>query len=100
MKRTRKYRIDIKRVTINVLILLAIFMMYNVFTSNIFGKRELKTKEITIASQDTLWNISSKICKENSSLNIQEVINDIKEINGLKDSNIAIGDVLSIPIYE
>lgn len=100
MKRTRKYRIDIKRVTINVLILLAIFMMYNVFTSNIFGKGELKTKEITIASQDTLWNISSKICKENSSLNIQEVINDIKEINGLKDSNIAIGDVLSIPIYE
>lgn len=99
-KRNRKYKINLKRVTLNVIILLAIFMIYNIFTSNIFGKKELKTRELTVASQDTLWNISSKICKDNSSLNIQEVINDIKEINGLENCNIVAGDILAIPVYD
>ena len=100
MKKARKYKINIKRISINILIILTIFMIYNIFTSNIFGKKELKTENITIAAHDTLWNISSNICKSNSSLNVQEVINDIKEINGLENNNIVAGHTLAIPIYE
>ena len=41
----------------------------------------MKTTSITIKSGDTLWGISKRICNNDSSLNIQEVIYDIKEIN-------------------
>ena len=99
MKRNRKYIINRTKIVRNILFLLALFIIFNIFTSQIFGKKELKTAEITIKNGDTLWGISSNICKKDSSLNIQEVIYDIKEINSLESSNIVVGSSIYIPIY-
>jgi hypothetical protein len=99
MKRVKKYRINAKRMFLNILFVLSMFVLFNIFTSNIFGKKEIKTVDITVKSGDTLWGISSNICKEDSSLNIQEVIYDIKEINNLTSSEIIEGKIIQVPIY-
>ncbi len=99
MKRVKKYRINGKRVIRNILFLLLIFIIFNMLTSQIFGKKDLKTTSITVKSGDTLWGISKKICKTDSSLNIQEVIYDIKEINGLDSNEIINGSSIYIPVY-
>ena len=100
MKRAKKYRINGKRIVRNILFLLIVFIIFNILTSTIFGKRDLKTTSITVKSGDTLWGISSNICDENSSLNIQEVIYDIKEINRLDSNEIIKDEIIQIPIYE
>lgn len=100
MKRAKKYRINGKRLLVNILFILGLFIIFNLLTSQIFGKKEIKTTDITIKSGDTLWGISSNICKKNSSLNIQEVIYDIKEINNLSSNEIIEGNVIQVPIYQ
>ena len=99
MKRAKKYKINGNRIIRNILFLLLIFIIFNMLTSTIFGKKDLKTTSITIKSGDTLWGISSNICNEDSSLNIQEVIYDIKEINGLDTNEIITGSLLYVPVY-
>lgn len=99
MKRAKVYKIDVKRLFMNILFVLSLFILFNIFTSQIFGKKEIKTIDLTIKSGDTLWGISSNICKNDSSLNIQEVIYDIKEINNLTSSDIIEGKVIQVPIY-
>ncbi len=100
MKKTKVYKINSKKIVINILFLLVIFIIFNLLTSSILGKKEIKTTDIEIKSGDTLWGISKSICEKDSSLNIQEVIYDIKEINDLDNNNIVEGNVLYIPIYE
>ena len=99
MKRSKRYKINSKRIIRNILFLLLIFIIFNMLTSTIFGKRDLKTTSITVKYGDTLWGISKNICSKDSSLNIQEVIYDIKEINGLDSNEIINGETLQIPIY-
>lgn len=99
MKRVKKYRINAKRMFLNILFVLGLFVLFNIFTSQIFGKKDIQTIDITVKSGDTLWGISSNICKNDSSLNIQEVIYDIKEINNLTSSEIMEGKIIQVPIY-
>jgi len=99
MKRVKKYRINAKRMFLNILFVLGLFVLFNIFTSQIFGKKDIQTIDITVKSGDTLWGISSNICKNDSSLNIQEVIYDIKEINNLTSSEIIEGKIIQVPIY-
>lgn len=99
MKRSKVYRINGKRLFVNILFILSLFIIFNILTSQIFGKKELKTTDITVKSGDTLWGISSNICKDDSSLNIQEVIYDIKEINGLDSNEIVTGSSIYVPVY-
>ena len=100
MKRSKKYKVNTRKLFVNILFLLGLFIIFNLLTSQIFGKKELKTADITIKSGDTLWSISSNICKKDTSLNIQEVIYDIKEINNLASNNIIEGNVIQIPVYD
>ena len=60
---------------------------------------EIKTKDIVIKNNDTIWNIASDICDENDSLNIQNVVIQIKQINNMTTSDLYIGQQLKIPIY-
>jgi len=99
MKRATKYKINGKRIIRNILFLLVVFIIFNMLTSTIFGKRDLKTTSITVKNGDTLWGISKKICSSDSSLNVQEVIYDIKEINGLDSNEIITGASIYIPVY-
>lgn len=82
-----------------------IFVIFIVFIFSIlsnvsFGKNELKTKQVIVSSNDTIWNISKDICNSSDkSLNIQNVVNKIKKINNLNSSDIYVGQVLTVPIY-
>lgn len=99
MKRAKRYKINGKRVIRNILFLLLVFIIFNMLTSTIFGKKDLKTTSITVKSGDTLWGISKKICNNDTSLNIQEVIYDIKEMNGLDSNEIITGSSIYVPVY-
>jgi len=99
MKRTKRYKINGNKIIRNILFLLVVFIIFNMLTSTIFGKRDLKTTNITVKSGDTLWGISKNICSKDSSLNIQEVIYDIKEINGLDSNEIITDSSLYVPVY-
>lgn len=96
---TKTYIIDIKRVVINNIIILAIFILSGIVMSYSFGKRQLQGETITVSSGDTLWKLASSICRNNDDLVIQNVIKDIKELNAMSDSNIYEAQELLLPIY-
>lgn len=60
----------------------------------------IKTKTIYASSGDTLWTIAQTEQKKNKyyeDKNIKEIIEDIKSINNLKNSNIYDSQELTIP---
>lgn len=101
----RKSRIKIvskKRFITNIFVILILGICISFFTSKSFGKKEIHTYKYTVASTDTLWNISKNVCKnsdDSSSISIQDVVKDIKSRNNLVDSSIYVGQVLNIPVY-
>ncbi|MDD2627324.1 MAG: LysM peptidoglycan-binding domain-containing protein [Clostridia bacterium] len=100
MKKVKKYKVNGNRLMFNIIFLLAVLFLFNILTSQIFGKYNQETKEIIVSSRDTLWGISNNICKKDSSLNVQQVVHDIKKVNNLSSSNIIEGQILQVPIYE
>ncbi len=100
MKKVKKYKVNGNRLMFNVIFLLAVLFLFNILTSQIFGKYNQDTKEIIVSNRDTLWGISNNICDKDSSLNVQQVVYDIKKINNLSSSNIIVGQTLQVPIYE
>lgn len=99
MKRRKRVRINIEKVIKNISFLFIVIMLVVVITSNVSAKREFITSQITIDKADTLWSIAGSISNKNNELNIQKVIYDIQEINGLKNSDIYVGQVLQVPVY-
>lgn len=99
MKRSKRVRINIEKVIKNISFLFIAIVIVVIVTSNVSAKREFITSEITIDKADTLWAIAGNISDENNELNIQQVIYDIQEINGLKNSDIYVGQVLQVPVY-
>ena len=88
-----------KRIINNIFLLFIIITMIAIFTNVEFGKKEIITNEIVVQGEDTLWGIAQRICKKNPTLNLQNIIYEIREINNLPSSNIYIGQTLKIPIY-
>lgn len=96
----KRYRIDMKRVVTNVMILATIFVLFNSIGSFTFGSKNIETKTIMVQRHDTLWSIAEDVCKASTEdLNVQNVIIEIKNINNLNSSDIYIGQELNIPIY-
>lgn len=78
------------------LIVLLILMLTNIS----FSHTDLRYKEIAVSSGDTLWSIAKYEKNSNSYFedkDIRDIIDEIKFVNNLKDSNLSIGDKLSIP---
>lgn len=100
MRKRNKKIIIKKRFVTNIALIFAVILISNIAFNGVSGKKEYKTSSITINSNDTLWNIARKICKENTNLNINKVIYEIKEINNMETSNISVGQSLEIPIYQ
>lgn len=91
-----------KRLKIRAKVILFIFILlvtFGFFTSFGFSKKQLNTYELRVNSNDTIWSIAKDVCKNNSSLNIQNVVLEIKDINNLNSSDIYVGQTLCIPIY-
>ena len=83
----------------NLVFIFGILTIFSFFITFQYGKEEIKTKDIVIKNNDTIWNIASDICDENDSLNIQNVVIQIKQINNMTTSDLYIGQQLKIPIY-
>lgn len=97
MKRSiNKKRKSIKVTIVSVLMLT---MLLIVFTSQVVAINHLNTKEIIIASGDSLWSIAREVKDEHKNINIQKVIYDIEKINNLTNSNIYVGQLLEVPVY-
>lgn len=82
-------------ITIGLIIFL-ILMLANIS----FSHTEVNYKEIAISSGDTLWSIA-KYEKNNNDYfenrDIRDIVDEIKYLNNLTNSNLNIGDKLSIP---
>ena len=65
-----------------------------------FSHTEIKYKEVSVCSGDTLWSIA-KYEKNNNGYfenkDIRDIIAEIKNVNDLKDSSLNVGDKLNFP---
>lgn len=96
MKRINKRKF-IKSTSITTgLIIFIILLLSNVS----FSHTETSYKEIAVSSGDTLWSIAkyeqvNNLYFENK--DIRDIIDEIKYINNLYNSNLNIGDKLIVP---
>ncbi len=93
------YKLNLKRIGLNVLLILAVFMLFEIITSYGLGKEEIKTYELKVNDKDTLWDIASIISSKNN-MEIHKVIYDIQDVNGMSSSKIYKDQILLIPIYD
>ena len=96
MRRINKRKF-IRSMSITIgLIIFLILMLSNVS----FSHTEVGYKEIAVSSGDTLWSIA-KYEQDNNiyfeSKDVRDIIAEIKLLNNLNNSNLSIGDKLSIP---
>jgi len=100
MKNNKRRKNVVKRKgKINVVMIAICLLAITLLSQVSFAEEQTKVKQITVNECDTLWNIAADICEDNESLNIQNVIIEIKKINNLNASDIYVGQLLFIPIY-
>lgn len=101
MKKLNNYYINTSKIIRNIFIILTIIVFINMIIFPIIGRNELKTKTISIKSNDTLWSIASNIIKkgECKSKDINKVIYEIKKLNNFTDSTIYEGQTIEVPLY-
>ena len=87
----------IKSVSITIgLIMFLILLLSNIS----FSHTEVKYKEIAISSGDTLWNIAKHEKNNNvyfEDKDIRDIVDEIKYLNNLNNSNLKVGDKLTLP---
>ena len=84
------------------LILLIIVGAIIGFTTNTYSKVETKYKEEYVYSGDTLWSIAQNELENNKYFegkDIRYVIEELKKVNNLSNSNLTEGDKIRIPNY-
>ena len=72
------------------------------FTTNTYSKVETKYKEEYVYSGDTLWSIAQYDLEYNKYFegkDIRYVIEELKKVNNLSNSNLTEGDKIKIPNY-
>ena len=72
------------------------------FTTNTYSKVETKYKEEYVYSGDTLWSIAQNELENNKYFegkDIRHVIEELKKVNNLSNSNLTEGDKIKIPNY-
>lgn len=89
----------IRAIIILVIILCAIL----IFAKNTYSKVDIQYKENYIYAGDTLWTIAKQESKDNKyfkNKDIRDIVNELKNINNLKDSNLVEGEKIKIPQYK
>lgn len=84
----------------NMIILLFIIFGVMFFNNTSLSHTDVKHKTIYACSGDTLWSIAKNEQKKNEyyyNKDIRDIIDEIKQINGLKDSKILNNQKLEIP---
>lgn len=100
-KRKVIYTLNLKRISMNILIILSIFLVFGIISSVGYGKREVNTYEVQVTGYDTIWNLAESVCKKapDQNLNVQNIVIQIKNLNDLETSDIYEGQTLKIPDY-
>lgn len=85
----------------SILIISFILIFFSLILSkSSFSFEETKYKNIIVSSGDTLWSIAKEEKNNNDyfkNKDIRDVIFEIKYLNNLNDSNLKVGEKLSIP---
>lgn len=93
---------NVKKFIRSILIILGVILSLTLFISKTsFSHGETEYKTIYVSEGDTLWNIAKSNQKNNSyykDKDVRYIINDLIEINNLKNSNINVNQELLIPI--
>ena len=70
--------------------------------NNTYSKGKVQYKEQYIYQGDTLWSIAQQEAKENKyyeNEDIRIIINEIKTINNMDNSNLKVGQKIRIPTF-
>lgn len=89
----------VKRLMFNIMFLFIVLSICGIFLNFNLAKKDIKTSEVVIKKEDTIWSLAKVICNKRSDLNIQNIIIEIKEINNLTSSDIYEGQVINLPAY-
>lgn len=90
----RKFKRTIVLITFGAVVIL--FLTLN----NAYSNGEIKYKEEYIYSGDTLWTIAENEAKNNKyyeNKDIRNIILEIKQINGLQNEELKVGQKIEIP---
>lgn len=94
-------RIDKRKFIRSTSITISLILFIILLLSNIsFSHTEVSYKEIAVCSGDTLWSIARYEKNNNvyfEDTDVRDIIDEIKYINNLKNSNLSVGDKLTIP---
>lgn len=95
--------VNIKKFTRTMLLILGIFIIVIIINlDKTYSKGEIKYKEEIIIPGDTLWSIANRENKINPyymKRDIRYIVQDIKEINNLSNSNLSEGQKILISCY-
>lgn len=94
--KNRRNRVKTRKM---LFVICIIFLFLIVSTSSIIAKEHIKKQTIYVSNGDTIWSISRFCIGDNNSINIQNVVKEIIDLNALENSNIFPGQELIVPIY-
>lgn len=81
------------------IIFLGIIIISFIISNKSFSHTESKYKTLYVSSGDTLWNIAKEEQNSNEyykNKNIQNIVNDIKKLNHMSNSNLKVNQELKI----
>ena len=84
------------------LILIILISSIIIFATKAYSNVEVKYKEEYVYAGDTLWSIAKEELENNKYFegkDVRGVINELKNINNLSNSNLQEGDKIKIPNY-
>lgn len=94
--------VNMKKFIRTISILAILLIICTIFTNKTYSNTKVSYKEEIISSGDTLWTI----CKNEQNNNkyfqnedIRNIIEEIKQLNKLENSNLYEGQKIIIPIY-
>ena len=102
-KLVRKGKINKKKVvaTISIILLLTISIIFLLGNNDTLSHSEIAYKTIYVSNGETLWEIARIEAQNNeyyAEHDVRYIVKDIKTVNGLKNSNLYIGQQLQIPV--
>lgn len=87
--------------SISVIIGLVIIIILLLINTS-FSHTEIRYKQISVISGDSLWNIARYEQNNNpyfANKDIRDIVNEIRSFNSLNNSTLNIGDQLNIPTF-
>jgi len=85
----------------NIILAILIILMI-IFTTKTYSNVSTKYKEEYIYAGDTLWSIAQEELENNKYFegkDIRNIVDELKKVNNLSNSNLTEGDKIRIPNY-